>query len=117
MLALTWKSYDGQDLNVVQKKNRGNRRLCLPLSERTRPMLDRTTHASEQVIVNEEPGLPYPDRFIFGRVFRKVKQRAGITRQVTFHDIRRRMLTELGAKGRPMSRSPAIAATASTARS
>jgi integrase len=99
VLALTWKSYDGQDLNVVQKKNRGNRRLCLPLSERTRAMLDRTTRASERVIVNEETGLPYPDRFIFGRVFRKVKQRAGITRQVTFHDIRRTMLTELGAKG------------------
>jgi integrase len=99
VLALTWKNYDGRDLNVVQIKDRGNRRLCLPLSERTRAMLDRMTRASERVIVNEETGLPYPDRFVFGRVFHKVKRRAGITRQVTFHDIRRTMLTELGAKG------------------
>ncbi|MGF7213618.1 integrase [Skermanella aerolata] len=99
VLALTWKNYDGQDLNVVQLKNRGNRRLCLPLSERTRAMLDGMSRATERVIVNEETALPYPDRFVFGRVFRKVKQRAGITRQVTFHDIRRTMLTELGARG------------------
>lgn len=99
VLALTWGNYDGQDLNVVQLKNRGNRRLCLPLSDRTRVMLDGMSRTTDRVIVNEETALPYPDRFVFGRVFRKVKQRAGITRQVTFHDIRRTMLTELGARG------------------
>jgi integrase len=101
VLSLTWDRYDKRagELNVVQKKNRGNRRLCLPLTERTRAMLNDRERSVSYIIVNEETGKPYPDRMSFGKVFRKVKTRAGIKRQVTFHDIRRTMLTEMGSRG------------------
>lgn len=101
VLALTWKQYDAAsgDLKVTQQKNRGNRKLILPLSRRTREMLNGIERGSVQIIVNEETNQPYPDRFAFSKVFRKVKSRAGLTRQLTFHDIRRTVLTELGAKG------------------
>ena len=35
----------------------------------------------------------------FSRIFRKFRERAGIERQITFHDIRRTALTEFGNSG------------------
>lgn len=99
VMALTWKAYDGEGLTVTQQKKRGQRKLYLPLTDRTRAMLDAQPKGGVQVVINEETGRPFTDRKVFNRVLLKVMSRAGITRRLTFHDIRRTALTELGARG------------------
>jgi integrase len=99
ILALCWPQYDGEGLAVQQKKKRGNRDLWLPLSEDIRRWLDRQRQQAGHVIINEETGDPYRSRVDFGRAFRKLRARAGIQRRLTFHDLRRTALTEMGNRG------------------
>ncbi len=101
ILALTWEQFDGDGLTVRQIKPRGERNeLWLPLSAETRAILLAMSKrkASTHIVVSEETGLPYTDRRIFSRAFRKARDRAGIAEK-TFQDIRRTALTELGNKG------------------
>lgn len=53
----------------------------------------------------------YPDKNIFGCAFRKVRMRAGVRTDLTFQDIRRSALTEMGnrsATNKNYPRSPAM---------
>ena len=99
VLALTWPQYDGDGLTVKQIKPRGDRNeLYLPLSVATREILDGMDKTSTHIVVSEETGLPYTDRRIFSRSFRRFRDRAGVSGK-TFQDIRRTALTELGNRG------------------
>jgi integrase len=99
ILALTWTKYVDGGFQVKLIKKRGGRELWIPLSPETRDMLDSMDRTSTHVIVNEETRQPYKDKNEFGRVFRKVRARAGITRNVTFQDLRTTALTALGNQG------------------
>ncbi|MBF0445279.1 MAG: tyrosine-type recombinase/integrase [Magnetococcales bacterium] len=108
ILALTWDQFDGEGLNVNQKKKRGGRMVWVPLSKRTLAMIAKTEKSSTYIIVSETDGKPYIDQNSetnrvrcrsFSRIFRKFRERVGIERQITFQDLRRTALTEFGNKG------------------
>ena len=101
ILALTQPKLDGQNLRVIQKKSRGeNIELFLPLSDPTLRLMDKIGKPDFHLIINEKTGKPYNSKDDFGRVFRKVRERAGLKDVgLQFRDIRRTALTELGANG------------------
>jgi integrase len=99
ILDLKWGQYDGEALTVKQKKKRGNKQLYLPMSELTIGMIEAATKDGMFIVTSEKTGKPYNGRSDFGRLFRKFKQRAGVTRDITFQDLRTSMLTELGNAG------------------
>jgi len=100
ILALTWNQYDGEGLTVRQMKRRGaGRDLWLPLGARSLEMIEATDKTSTHLIVSEQTAQPYPDKNIFGRAFRKIKDRAGVRPGLTFHDLRTTALTEMGNRG------------------
>ncbi len=101
IIALTWQQWDGVGFEVKQIKKRGDRRIYTPLRKSTAVMIEQRRkgirpHPGQNIIINEETGKPYPDRTIFGRIFRKVRKRAGVRTDLTFQDIRRTALTEMG---------------------
>jgi integrase len=108
ILALKWELFDGKGLTVIQIKKRGGRELYLPLRQRTINQLRGIVHhISGHIIISEETGQPYCDSSqednrvkakAFSRIFRKFRERAGVV-GLTFHDIRRTALTELGNRG------------------
>lgn len=95
IISLQWPQYDGEGLTVTQGKT--GKRLWLPLSERTRNMLDGMERRSINILVSEATGKPYKGEE-FSRLFRKFRKRAGIE-GVHFHDIRRTVASELGNRG------------------
>lgn len=103
ILALTWDQYDGEGLTVRQKKRRGDRKLWLALNKRTVEMLDGTDKTSTYMVVSEQTKQPYPDKNIFGRSFRKIRDRAidagDVRPGLTFQDLRPTALTEMGNSG------------------
>ena len=103
ILALTWDQYSDGGLTVLQIKKRGDKELWIPLSQKTRQMIDNTERTSTHIIVNEQTGQPYSNHNTFGKAFRKVRKWAGIERQLTFHDLRTTALTNMGNKGATMA--------------
>ncbi len=99
ILALQWSQFDGEGLTVRQIKKRGDRELWIPLHPRTLEMLAATSKTSTYVVVSEETGRPYVRYQAFSRIFRKFRERAGIRQDLTFQDLRRTAMTEMGDHG------------------
>ncbi len=99
ILALQWSQFDGEGLTVRQLKRRGDRELWIPLHPRTLEMLAATSKTSTYVVVSEETGRPYVRYQAFSRIFRKFRERAGIRQDLTFQDLRRTAMTEMGDHG------------------
>ncbi|MBF0382278.1 MAG: tyrosine-type recombinase/integrase, partial [Magnetococcales bacterium] len=107
ILDLTWDQYDGEGLKVIQKKRRGGKKIWVPLSPNSIERIDALDRSSTHIIISEQDGRPYVDQGddnrvrcrSFSRIFRKFRDRAGIERHLTFHDIRRTALTEFGNSG------------------
>jgi len=107
ILRLTWDKWDGQGFTILQQKKRSNRLLYLPVSDRTRELLNTMVKAGTHIIVCEQTGKPFVDaketssqnrRNAFGRLFRKFCKRVEVEGK-TFHDIRRTALTQMGNSG------------------
>ncbi|MDP6253647.1 MAG: tyrosine-type recombinase/integrase [Alphaproteobacteria bacterium] len=103
ILALTWDQYSDGGLTVTQKKKRGGKELWIPLTDKTRTMLDGINKFHTHIIVNEMTAQRYKGKDEFGKVFRKVCRRAGLERSLTFHDLRTTALTNMGNKGATMA--------------
>lgn len=108
VLRLRWEQFDGQGFEVKQQKKRADKVLWIPVSEEAVAMLEETERTSPFIIVSEQTQQPYLDepgrktdsaRNVFSRLFRRFKKRAGIERDITFQDLRRTALTELGEEG------------------
>jgi len=96
ILSITWAAFDGEGLEVRQRKT--GQKVWVPLSDKSLEMLAATDRVAPQIIISEATGQPYTTS-AFGRLFAKVKRRAGVTRNLTFHDLRRTAATELGESG------------------
>ncbi len=109
ILNLTWSQYQEGSLSVVQIKKRGKREirkeLWLPLHRDTIRMLENTKRTSLHIVISEETGRPYLEeqgsrkqsaRNVFSRIFRRFRERAGVRSELTFQDLRRTALTEMG---------------------
>ena len=99
ILALTWDQYSDGGLTVTQQKKRGGKELWIPLTDKTRTMLDGINKFHTHIIVNEMTTQRYKGKDEFGRAFRKACRRAGLERSLTFHDLRTTALTNMGNKG------------------
>ena len=98
---MQWNQYDGQAFTVRQIKKRGDFDLYIPLTPEIIDELDTMLARgveSTHIIVYEGTGRPYRDKNQFGRAFRIVRERAGVSPGVTFQDLRTTALTELGSK-------------------
>ncbi|MDP7547589.1 MAG: tyrosine-type recombinase/integrase, partial [Alphaproteobacteria bacterium] len=82
---------------------RGGKELWIPLTDKTRTMLDGINKFHTHIIVNEMTAQRYKGKDEFGKVFRKVCRRAGLERSLTFHDLRTTALTNMGNKGATMA--------------
>ena len=86
-------------MTVTQQKKRGGKELWIPLTDKTRTMLDGINKFHTHIIVNEMTAQRYKSKDEFGRAFRKACRRAGLERSLTFHDLRTTALTNMGNKG------------------
>ncbi|MBF0195786.1 MAG: tyrosine-type recombinase/integrase [Magnetococcales bacterium] len=101
--------FDGEGLTVTHIKKRVGKAVWLPLTVRTKAIIQKIDKkTSSYIIVSEENGQPYIDTNsaihgsrcrIFSRIFRRFRDRADIKRRLTFHDLRRTAMTELGNSG------------------
>ena len=97
IIALKWTNIEGDGIRLTQKKT--GKEVWAPLSARTMAMLDETPKTSTHIVVNEVTGQPYKDKNEFGRVFRLVRNRAGVQSELQFRDLRRTGASELGDRG------------------
>lgn len=92
ILSATKDQLDEGGLYVEQQKT--GVRVWNPVSQRALSMIGNTLY----LVVSEETGKPY-NRTSFGRIFRKLCNRAGTPKDLRFHDIRRTAATEAGNSG------------------
>lgn len=97
VLAAAWTQFDGEGISWRQGKT--GRKVWTPLSEATLAMLAETPRVSTQIIVSETTGKPYIDRGAFGRVFRKIRMKAGLPADLRYADLRRTAASEVMAGG------------------
>ncbi|MBF0358992.1 MAG: tyrosine-type recombinase/integrase [Magnetococcales bacterium] len=109
ILALQWSQFDGEGLAVTLMKERAKKPVWVPLRKKTIKFIqEMVPKVSPYMIVSEANGQPYLDEQedvnrsrcrIFSKLFRKFRERAGIQRQLTFHDLRRTAMSDLGNSG------------------
>ena len=90
-------------MTVTQQKKRGGKELWIPLTDKTRTMLDGINKFHTHIVVNEMTTQRYKSKDEFGRAFRKVCRRAELERSLTFHDLRTTALINMGNKGATMA--------------
>lgn len=102
LLSLTWDQWDGSAFVITQKKRRSGRELYQKTGPITRQVMTEAEiepKAGEAVILCETTGAAYQDKNAFGRIFRRFREKAGVSSELQFRDIRRTMLTNLGESG------------------
>ena len=97
ILGLTWHDFDGQGFTVKQDKT-GVEIFC-HLSKESLRMLTETERRAIQIIVGDVQGKPIGHRSFFGKVYREIRNAAGLRRELQFRDLRRTAATEASAAG------------------
>lgn len=95
ILELRWEqiNFDYKFIEVL--KNKGNKKIQIPLSETLYNEFIKIRKDEGFVFVNPETGLPYQD---IKKAFNSAKERAGI-KDFRFHDLRHTVATRLVEKG------------------
>lgn len=95
ILELRWEqiNFDYRFIEVL--KNKGNKRIQIPLSETLYNEFIKIRQKEGYIFVNPETGLPYQD---IKKAFNSAKERAGI-KNFRFHDLRHTVATRLVEKG------------------
>jgi site-specific recombinase XerD len=96
VFATRWNQYDGEGLTFVQQKT--GEEVWVPLSTRTRSRLTGLEKVSVNVITGER-GRPLQARAHLARVFRKIRDAAGLRPELQFRDLRRTAASEVLAGG------------------
>lgn len=95
ILELRWEqiNFDYRFIEVL--KNKGNKRIQIPLSETLYNEFIKIRKDEGYVFINPETGLPYKD---IKKAFNAAKEKAGI-KNFRFHDLRHTVATRLVEKG------------------
>ncbi len=97
VLAATWNDIDGDGMTFRQTKTGAT--VWVPLSPDTLTMLAETERRAVQIITGDVQGLPIRNRSYFARVFREIRDAAGLRAELTFRDLRRTAASEVLAGG------------------
>ena len=97
ILGFTWHEFDGEGFTVKQDKT-GVEIFC-PLSPESLRMLAETERRAIQIIVGDVQGKPIGHRSFFGKIYREIRDAAGLRRELQFRDLRRTAATEASAAG------------------
>ena len=101
ILALKWNQFDGEAFTVQQIKERGKITLYIPLTDEVIHELEVMLKGgvnSTHIICYEGTGRPYANGNQFNKAFRRCRDRAGVSKDVKFQDLRKTGITELAAK-------------------
>lgn len=96
ILRATWTKYDGSSIRFNQSKT--SAKVICPLRQNTIDLINSQTRTSV-TIVTDHHGKPFTNNVAFNRSFRAVRRALGITRDLTFRDLRRTAATEIMAGG------------------
>jgi len=96
ILKVNRKRFSGGALKFHQSKT--GKDVIIPLRQQSIDLINQMTHASVTIIADRD-GQPYRDRKAFNNAFRAVKAASGITRDLTFRDLRRTVASEILAGG------------------
>jgi integrase len=97
ILRLTWNDYDGE--GVTFRRSKTDTALWVPLQPEGIRMLSETERRAVQIIVGDVKGRPIAHRSFFGRVFREIRSKAGLSNDLRFRDLRRTVGTEISSGG------------------
>ena len=106
ILSLTWHQFDGEGLIFRQAKT--GEEVWISLSPESLRMLAETDKRAVQIIVGDVQGKPIGHRSFFGKIFREIRDKAGIRGELSFHDLRRTAATEISSGGGNLNTSPDI---------
>lgn len=100
MRQLKWGNYSGGVLSFIQEKT--GTEIQIPASPRLQERLDalKTPSAAQEdfIVVKESCGLPY-DRWGYAKVARRVRDAAGLPKELQIRDLRRTGATEMAESG------------------
>ncbi len=95
ILELRWEQINFDYKMIEVLKNKGNKKIQIPLSETLYEEFSKMRQDEGYVFVNPETGLPYQD---IKKAFNTAKEKAGI-KNFRFHDLRHTVATRLVEKG------------------
>lgn len=95
ILELRWEQINFDYKMIEVLKNKGNKKIQIPLSETLYEEFSKIRQNEGYVFVNPETGLPYQD---IKKAFNTAKEKAGI-KDFRFHDLRHTVATRLVEKG------------------
>jgi integrase len=95
LLRLPWSGYDGKYIRLRQSKTK--MQVTIPVGAPLKVMLDATLRQSPIILVNSD-GKPWTGNG-FRSSFFKARDKASITRKVTFNDLRGTAVTRLAMAG------------------
>ncbi len=91
-----WTHYDGEGMDFRRTKT--DVESWSPMRETTRGLLEIAPRSSVRIITTST-GRPINSRSYFGRVFRELRDKAGLPKGLRFRDLRRTVGTEIDAGG------------------
>lgn len=94
LLALTWNQYDGETIQIRQRKTR--RMVSIPVSDRLKSALAKIDRRAVQILTDES-GRAW-DKYAFGREWRIACDRAGLS-HLQFRDLRRTGMVRMARAG------------------
>lgn len=97
ILSLTWHQFDGEGLTFRQAKT--DEEVWIALSPESLRMLAETDKRAVQIIVGDVQGKPIGHRSFFGKIYREIRNQAGVRGELSFHDLRRTAATEISTGG------------------
>jgi len=98
VLALRWSAFSGRGFTIQQNKT--GARIIVPLPRELAAELGDMQRPAEHILLSETTGNPWVDgEDHFRHEFARIREAAGLPKDLQFRDLRRTAATDLGAAG------------------